>query len=250
MPEKKLKVHPHTKNKSVRVKLIAYTKDPEQVVAAAIRQCYSRIGARELRKKIDKKTRKRLIAQVISSGHTSTIEHASFTFAIEGVSRACTHQLVRHRIASYSQQSQRYVSFDKNGFDYIIPPSIKRNKDLLKEFNNFIKEVTRLYKNLVDKGIPAEDARFVLPNACETKIVMTMNGRSLLNFFKERMCMRAQWEIRAVANQMYRQVKKKAPNIFKYAGPTCETEKICWQGNLSCGRWKRIKGAELRKRTK
>lgn len=235
MPEKKLKV-----------KLIAYTADPEQVVASAIRQCYSQVGADDLREKIDIKTREKLIAQIISSGHTSTIEHANFTFAIEGVSRACTHQLVRHRIASYSQQSQRYVSFDKNGFDYIIPPSIKCNKDLLKKFDKFIKKSSELYKNIVDEGIPAEDARFILPNAAETKIVVTMNGRSLLNFFKERMCVRAQWEIRALAVEMYKQVKKVAPNIFKYAGPTCETEKICWQGNMSCGKWKGINGAELR----
>jgi thymidylate synthase (FAD) len=234
--------------KKLKVKLVAYTTDPEQVVTAAIRQCYSRVGADDLRKKIDKKTRKRLTAQVISSGHTSTIEHANFTFSIEGVSRACTHQLVRHRIASYSQQSQRYVSFDKSGFDYVIPPSIKNDKKLLKEFDQYIKDTVVLYKKMIKSEIPAEDARFILPNAAETKIVVTMNGRSLLNFFKERMCARAQWEIRALANEMYKLVIKAAPNIFKYAGPTCETEKICWQGNLSCGKWKKIKEAELRVR--
>lgn len=237
MSEKKLKVH-----------LISYTKNPEQVVAAAIRQCYSKVGASDLNKKIDEQTRKRLINQVISSGHTSTIEHASFTFAVEGISRACSHQLVRHRIASYSQQSQRYITFKDGEIPYIIPPSIKNNLILSKEFKDYIKKTSQFYQYLLDYKIPAEDARFVLPNACETKIVITMNARSLFNFFKERLCLRAQWEIRKMAEIMYQKVLKVAPNIFKYAGPTCETEKICWQGDLSCGRWKKIKNAQLRKR--
>ncbi|PKL72508.1 thymidylate synthase (FAD) [Candidatus Kuenenbacteria bacterium HGW-Kuenenbacteria-1] len=237
MPEVKLKVE-----------LISYTKDPEQVCATAIKQCYSKIGVSELKEKIDKKTRKRLIEQIISSGHTSTIEHASFTFAIQGISRACSHQLVRHRIASYSQQSQRYVDFNAKGFDYIIPPLIKKNSIFLKRFQKDMDEIFNKYKTLIKNGITPEDARFILPNACETKIVITMNARAFLNFLKERLCNRAQWEIRAMAFQMFILVKKIAPNIFKNAGPTCQTEKICWQGNLNCGLWKNIKGAELRKK--
>ncbi len=237
MPEAKLKV-----------KLISHTKDPEQVCAAAIKQCYSKVGVNELQKKIDKKMRERLIQQVISSGHTSTIEHANFTFAVEGISRACSHQLVRHRIASYSQQSQRYVDFQAKGFDYIIPLSIKKNQKILKKFCKDMDEIFDKYKNLIENRITPEDARFILPNACETKIVITMNARALLNFFKERLCHRAQWEIKIMAYQMLNLVKKIAPNIFKYAGPTCQTEKICWQGNLNCGLWKNIKGAELREK--
>ncbi|MFH1838474.1 MAG: FAD-dependent thymidylate synthase [Candidatus Kuenenbacteria bacterium] len=237
MPEAKLKVE-----------LISYTKDPEQVCATAIKQCYSKIGVSELKKKINKETIERLIKQVVSSGHTSTIEHASFTFAVQGISRVCSHQLVRHRIASYSQQSQRYVDFKAKGFDYIIPPLVKKNPKILKKFCKDMDEIFNKYKNLIENGMALEDARFILPNACETKIIITINARALLNFLKERLCNRAQWEIRIMAYQMLNLVKKIAPNIFKNAGTTCQTEKICWQGNLSCNLWKKIKGAELRER--
>lgn len=232
----------------LKVELISYTKDPEQVCAAAIKQCYSKVGVDELKEKINKETKQRLIEQIISSGHTSTIEHASFTFAVQGISRACSHQLVRHRIASYSQQSQRYVDFNTKGFDYIVPPLIKKNLVFLKRFQKDMDEIFDKYKTLIKNGITPEDARFILPNACETKIVITMNARALLNFFKERLCSRAQWEIRIMAIQMLNLVKKIAPNIFKNTGPTCQTEKICWQGNLTCGLWKNIKGAELREK--
>jgi thymidylate synthase (FAD) len=233
----------------LKVKLISYTQNPEQVCAMAIKQCYSKVGVNELKKKIDKKTKERLIKQIISSGHTSTIEHASFTFAVEGISRVCSHQLVRHRIASYSQQSQRYVDFKAKGFDYVIPYLIKKNTKLLKKYCKDMDEIFNKYKILIEQeGMSPEDARFILPNACETKIIITMNARALLNFLKERLCNRAQWEIRIMAHQMLSLVKKIAPNIFKYAGPTCQTEKICWQGNLSCDLWKKINGAELKKR--
>lgn len=233
----------------VHVELLAHTYDPEQVVVAAIRQCYSGVGAKELKEKTDASLRKKLISQIISSGHHSTIEHASFTFAIEGISRACTHQLVRHRIASYSHQSQRYVNFTKNGFDYVMPPTIRARPELKDKFDKFIKNTAELYTELVDAGIPKEDARFILPNASETKIVVTMNARSLLNFLQERTCNRAQWEIRMLALKMQQLVKEVAPEIFAYSGPTCVTEKICWQGDLACNRWKTIKGAELRNRS-
>lgn len=231
----------------IKVELISHTIDPEQVVVAAIRQCYSKVGAGELKEKTDEETRKRLIQQIIKSGHTSTIEHASFTFAIEGVSRALTHQLVRHRIASFSHQSQRYVKAEEE-FDYVLPPTIKKNEEAEKIFDETIKIIQTAYKKLTDLNIPKEDARFLLPNAAETKIVVTMNARSLLHFFEKRLCTRAQWEIRILANKMLTLVKPIAPEIFSHAGPTCQTEKICWEGDLSCGAWKNIKGAELRER--
>lgn len=217
----------------LNVQLLGYTKDAEQIVASAIRQCYSALSGTALKKKITPEKRAKLIAQVISSDHTSTIEHVSFTFAIEGVSRVLTHELVRHRIASYSQQSQRYVTAEN--FRFIIPPSIKSNKQALKIYKKLIIEDQKIYNDLLNLGIVKEDARFVLPNGAETKIIVTMNARSLFNFLRRRMCNRAQWEIRTLAQKMHTLLMKVAPNIFKYAGPTCKTEKICWEGKLNCG---------------
>ncbi|PIP17345.1 MAG: thymidylate synthase (FAD) [Candidatus Portnoybacteria bacterium CG23_combo_of_CG06-09_8_20_14_all_37_13] len=231
----------------MKVKLLSYTKNPEETCVAAIRQCYSEIGASEIHKNITNSLKKRLLKQVITSGHTSTLEHAGFTFAIEGISRACTHQLVRHRIASYSQQSQRYVQAGKN-FKYIIPPAIKNNVRALKIFKANIQLSKKAYDNLINLGIQREDARFILTNAAESKIVVTMNVRSLFNFFEKRLCHRAQWEIRKLAQLMLNEVKKAAPNIFQYIGPTCQTQKICWENKLSCGFYKSITGAELKSR--
>ena len=234
------------KQAKLKVILLGYTPNAEQIIASAIRLCYSKLSAKELFEKISAKRRIQLINQVINSGHTSTIEHALFTFAVEGVSRTYSHQQVRHRIASYSQQSQRYVDFsDDDSFQYIIPPSISAKKDLKKEFIKDMEHIYKRYQHYAQNGIPAEDARFVLPNACETKIVVSMNPRSLFNFFKERECLRAQWEIRNVANQMHKLVSKIAPNIFKHVGPSCEMDLICRQGKRSCGKWKIIKGARL-----
>jgi thymidylate synthase (FAD) len=230
---------------SPKVEIISYTQNPEGVVAAAIRQCYSKSNACDLKEKTDEATRLRLIQQVVKSGHFSTIEHASFTFAIEGVSRALTHQLVRHRHASFSQQSQRYVRAED--FDYVIPPKVKIKKAAKEIYEKQISEAAAAYKKLVGLGIDKEDARFLLPNAAETKIVVTMNARELLHFFELRLCNRAQWEIRVLAYKMLQAVKPLAPNIFKYAGPTCETEKICWEGKLACPKWK-VVGAKVRER--
>lgn len=230
----------------MKVKLISHTQEPERVIVAAIRQCYSALSGEELFLKVTEDQQARLIHQVISSGHTSTIEHASFTFSIEGVSRALTHQLVRHRIASYSQKSQRYVK-EKN-FDYITPPLIKIKEGAKEIYLEAIKAAAMAYAKLLDLGIPPEDARMLLPNACETKIFVTMNCRSLFNFFEERMCSRAQWEIHQMATLMYKECIKIAPNVFKYAGPTCLTEGICWEGKLHCGKPDRDKRIELRER--
>ncbi len=233
----------------LKVKLISYTQDSEETVTAAIRQCYSSVGAEQLVKKIDQQTQKRLIKLVMASGHTSTIEHASFTFAIEGISRACSHQLVRHRIASFSQQSQRYVSLEKEEMTYIIPPKISHSKGKKERFEKLMNRVEENYRKLIKAGVAPEDARFILPNATETKIVVTMNARSLTNFFRLRTCTRAQWEIRALAYAMMRLVKKVAPLLFANVGPSCQVEKICWEGKLTCGRWKNIAGARLKKRS-
>lgn len=233
--------------KSVKVTLLSHTLDAEQTIVAAIRQCYSSLGGAELKEKTKSELTNRLINQIISSGHTSTIEHASFTFAIEGVSRALTHQLVRHRIASYSQQSQRYVE-EKKELSYILPPKIKKNAKISAIYEKQIKAAHHAYAELIKLGIDKEDARYLLPNAAETKIIVTMNARGLLHFLEKRLCTRAQWEIRILSKKMLEEVKKVAPLIFKNAGPTCETEKICWEGNMSCGKWKNINGAILRSR--
>ncbi len=227
----------------MKVKLISYTKDPEKVVAAAIRQCYSPNSAEQIKEKLTEAERTKLIKMVIAGGHTSTIEHVSFTFAVEEVSRVLTHELVRHRIASYSQQSQRYIN-GKN-FGFVIPPTIRSNEEAFKLFDYTIYNLGMVYERLINLGIPKEDARFILPNATDVKIVITMNARSLFNFLARRMCNRAQWEIRSMAYLMHKELMKVAPTIFKYAGPTCKTEGICWEDEKNCGLPKKDKSIKL-----
>ena len=180
----------------------------------------------------------KLVRKLVSMGHFSTLEHVTFTFAIEGVSRVLTHQLVRHRIASYSQQSQRYVK--EHNFETIMPPTIAARPEAKEKFLKLMQEIQDLYNELTEQGIPAEDARYVLPNAAETKIVCTFNVRSLLNFFSLRCCSRAQWEIRQLAEKMLAECKKVAPVLFENAGPTCVSEGICREGEMSCGRLQAI----------
>ncbi|MBC8412449.1 FAD-dependent thymidylate synthase [bacterium] len=236
MPEAKLKVL-----------LINHTPNPEATVAMAAKLCYSPSDISKLKDKIDKKDQKAFVEKLVSIGHMTPIEHASFTFAIEGISRACSHQLVRHRLASYSQQSQRYVS-EESGFDYIIPPSIKKDKVLKKEFVTFMQQAQQAYNNMVSKlhenGIKGEeanqDARFLLPNAAETKIVVSMNARELIHFFKQRCCNRAQWEIREMSEKMLKLAKKTAPVIFKNAGPPC-LHAACPEGSFTCGMIKEVR---------
>ncbi|MDD4106404.1 MAG: FAD-dependent thymidylate synthase [Candidatus Shapirobacteria bacterium] len=234
----------------MKVELLSSTQDPEQNVVAAIRQCYSQVGAKEIKQKTDKETRERLIRQVINSGHTSTLEHASFTFSIEGVSRVTEIQLIRHRIGcSYSIQSGRYVK--RGNAQYVIPPAIlKGDKKILKKVRDHFDNTQKLYNELIDLGVKAEDARYCQPQSLKTKIVVTMNIRALLHFFELRCCKRAQWEIQHLANEMLKIVKNKAPTIFENAGPSCISSGICWEGNMSCGLWKTIKGAELKTRIK
>jgi len=216
----------------MKVNLIKYTQEPEKTVAVAARLCYSPVGVDDLMNELSDESVEKLVRFVIKSGHLSTTEHINFTFAIEGVSRALTHQLVRHRIASYNQQSQRYVKF-KDNFEYILPPSIEKDEASRKKFEGMISDIHGLYKELLASGIEAEDARYILPNASETKIIVTMDGRELLHFFTVRCCNRAQWEIRELATKMLKLVKKVAPLVFEKAGPNC-LRGSCQEGKFKC----------------
>ncbi len=202
------------------VVLLACTSDPEKIITHAARTCYTNDTIADLEKKveIDAEKRESFIKKLIESGHLSPLEHASYTFGVEGISRACSHQLVRHRLASYSQKSQRYVN--EKQFECILPETIK-NAGLENEFKSIMEYLQNKYNEFKKAGVPAEDARFILPNACETKIIVTMNIRELLHVFNQRCCNKAQWEIRNLAREMYKLVLPTAPNIFKYAGPNC-----------------------------
>lgn len=225
----------------MKVKLLNYTPEPDKTVAAAARLCYSPVGAESLMENLDQDKTEKFLKMLVGMGHWSPTEHVSFTFAVEGVSRALTHQLVRHRIASYSQQSQRYVAMED--FQYIIPPSVSKNPEALQIFESVVGGIKEAYDRLAEL-VPKEDARYVLPNACETKIVMTFNCRSLYNFFEHRCCDRAQWEIRLMANKMLKEVKKVAPVLFDKAGPACVVSGHCPEGKMSCGRIDRMKKNE------
>ena len=242
----------------LKVKLLSHTPEPEKLVATAAKLCYSSSDIESLRDGLDEDKISGFIDMLTSIGHESVMEHVTFTFGIEGISRACSHQLVRHRIASYSQKSQRYVS--ENGFEFITPPSVAELPEAKSEYDRVIAEIMESYekiaalltdkhtKELIAEGLDEktarskatklanEDARFILPNACETKIVVTMNVRSLFNFFRHRCCNRAQWEIRAVANEMLRQCLEVAPNIFSHAGPSCVADGKCPEGKMTCGK--------------
>jgi len=222
----------------LKVRLINHTPEPERIVATAARLCYSAADLDELQEKITEEKAAEMVKKMIELGHGSTIEHASFTFAVEGVSRVLTHQLVRHRIASYDQQSQRYVA--EHNFEYITPPKIANNKETKEKFDKLCGDIQKIYDEFVEMGIPKEDARYVLPNATETKILITMNARSLMHFFNLRCCARAQWEIRDLANKMLGEVKKVAPVLFSKAGASCEATGVCPEGEMSCGRVKTL----------
>ena len=202
------------------VELLKYTNEPEKTCAIAGRLCYSDIGIEELKEQLTKEKIEDILKKIIKSGHLSVLEHASFTFGIEGVSRALLAQLTRHRIASFSVQSQRYVKFSK-GANFIIPPTISKDKNLLAKYNEFLKLSQQYYNDFIKADIPAEDARYVLPNASTTKIILTMNARELRHFFALRCCNRAQWEIRDMACKMLKLVKEVATVLFDDAGPNC-----------------------------
>lgn len=217
----------------MKVKLIRYTPDPERLVAVAARLCYSPVGVEDLDEKLDIESARKLVRFVIKSGHHSTTEHIYFSFGIEGISRALSHQLVRHRIASFNQQSQRYVKFIDN-YEYILPDSIKNNKKLSDRFSELVADTHKFYEDMVNEGIEAEDARYILPNASETKMIVTMNARELMHFFTVRCCNRAQTEIRELATIMLKEVKKAAPSVFENSGPNC-LRMSCPEGKYSCG---------------
>ncbi len=225
----------------MKVNLICHTPNPERTVAMAAKLCYSAIGAEQLQENMTEEQVSSLVQKIVDLGHFSTLEHVSFTFAVEGVSRVLTHQLVRHRLASYSQQSQRYVA--EHDFEYIVPPSIKGNKQAEAIFEKLMTDIREAYDNLTALGVHREDARYVLANATETKIVITMNARELLHFFRLRCCTRAQWEIRKLAETMLESARQVAPLLFAKAGPSCVTEGICSEGAMTCGRLERILAA-------
>ncbi len=210
----------------LNVKLLQCTPEPEKKIAMAARLCYSELTVNELENKLDKKTIERLIEIVISRGHHAVLEHAIFSFGIDGVSRVCTHQLVRHRIASFAQQSQRYVKI-KGELEYYTPVVIKNNKKALEIYDEISKATKTAYDSLIALGIDKEDARYVLPSSTASNIIMTMNVRELFHFLELRMCQRAQDEIRIIAYKMYKILKEVSPLIFKYAGPTCKVSGIC-----------------------
>jgi thymidylate synthase (FAD) len=223
----------------VKVLLINYTPNPEQLVTAAARLCYSSAQVEEILKDSGPEQVEGFLHKLVKMGHLSPVEHVSFTFALEGVSRVLSHQLVRHRIGvSYSQKSQRYVK--ENQFEFVIPPSVQKNAAAEKIFRKKMADIQKAYHELLNY-VPAEDARYVLPNATETKLLVTYNARSLYHFFQLRCCQRAQWEIREMAELMLKEVRKVAPRLFAKAGPTCVTEGICYEGELSCGRVENIR---------
>lgn len=216
----------------IGVILLAGTENAAKVVAAAAKICYSPSGAVDILEGLDEKKTVSFLKMLRESGHLSPFEHASFTFAIEGVSRVATHQLVRHRLASYSQQSQRYVSMDEQAC--IVPDSVLKNKKTLSLFESQAESAWQCYRELAALGIPKEDARFILPHGAETKLVMTMNARELHHFFSLRLCKRSQWEIRELARKMLILVREAAYELFETAGPSCVTEGVCGEAH-PCG---------------
>lgn len=246
----------------MKVTLITHTPEPEKIIAAAARLCYSDTSAANLMEGMNDEKAQSFVEMLSAMGHESPIEHITFTFGIEGVSRTLLAQITRHRIASFSVQSQRYVRQDN--FQYITPPAIADNPEAsgiyVKAMENAVRDYNRIssileekyYQEFINQGISEkkarssaekkaiEDARFVLPNSCETKIMVTMNARSLLNFFKLRCCNRAQWEIRELACEMLRLCSQVAPSVFRNAGASC-CNGNCPEGKMSCGKAEKVR---------
>ncbi|MCL2808053.1 MAG: FAD-dependent thymidylate synthase [Coriobacteriia bacterium] len=217
----------------MQVSLLYHTQEPERAVAMAARLCYAPIGAAELLETMSDDEVSKVLRVIMKSGHYSALEHASYTFSVDGVSRALTHQLVRHRIASFNQQSQRYVTLSGEP-EVIIPQSISEDTKLAAIFDAAIDTAYNAYQTLLDAGVPAEDARYILPNACATKIVVTMNVRELQHFLELRCCKRAQWEIQDLGNKMLGLVEPTAPYIFMDSGAPCRRG-ACPEGTMCCG---------------
>lgn len=236
-------------NDLLKVKILAHTPNPEEVIAQSAKLCYSKVGVDEIMEKLTPEKIEKFLAHLIEIGHDSPLEHVSFTFAIEGIDRTISHQIVRHRVASYSQQSQRYVNLDET-FKHTTPNVVKEmnmadewHEDMMEILDKYIKwqKIIKEYVETNDyptngmnaEKVANENARGMLPNACETKLVMTMNVRELLHFFNKRCCHRAQEPICELANEMLRLCQEVAPTLFKYAGADCVRGK-CNEGNMSC----------------
>lgn len=246
----------------MNVKLLTYTPHPERTVACAAKLCYSAAGIDTVMEGLTEDKTSSFLDMLTEIGHESPIEHASFTFGVEGVSRSLLAQLTRHRLASYSVQSQRYVK--ESAFEFVVPPEIASIPEARREFLSAMEEDQCHYERLTEllqkkhetaflaQGLTEkearrraekkaiEDARFVLPNACATKLICTMNARELMNFFTHRCCNRAQWEIRELATEMLRLVKETAPHLFQKAGPPC-LRGACPEGKMSCGQAERVR---------
>jgi thymidylate synthase (FAD) len=222
---------------TMEVKLIAHTPNPDRVCSAAAFTSWKKKDTKQLFEDLSDKEAFDFLRKVIGFGHTSVTEHAVFTFSIKGISRSCSHQLVRHRIASYTQQSQRYVKFSPKEIEHVIPESISKNPKMKRKYEEMIREIASFYEEMLKEGVHQEDARYILPNAAATNLIVTMNARSLYNFFGLRLCARAQWEIRELAERMLKEVKKVAPVLFENTGARCESLEYCPEGELSCGRY-------------
>ena len=251
----------------LKVTLLYHTPEPEKVVAAAAKLCYSASGVDGVLDHLNEEKTTKFLEMLASLGHQSPIEHASFTFGIEGVSRSLLAQITRHRMASFSVKSQRYVT--ENQFEYIIPPEIEHNMQAREIYEKSMQSAQESYNQLADilekqhlaalllaglsekeaqkqaEKMAIEDARYVLPNACETKMIVTMNARSLYNFFSQRCCNRAQWEIRALATEMLRLCLAVAPTLFGGAGPSCASG-ACSEGKMSCKKAKEMRESILK----
>lgn len=247
----------------MKVRLLTHTPDPERLIAAAAKNCYSASNVDGILDGLTEEKTNQFLEMLTNLGHESPIEHVSFSFAIEGVSRSLLAQITRHRIASFSVQSQRYVR--ERGFEYVTPPEIEKLPEAKALFDKAMDDDQKTYESLtaillekhlkvlLEQGIPEkkahshaekqaiEDARYILPNACETRIIMTANARSLQNFFRLRCCERAQWEIRALAEEMYKLVYVVAPTLFRKSGPPCVAGP-CTEGKMTCGRAQEVRG--------
>ena len=228
----------------MKVVLVRHTLNPEEVVALGARLCYSKARVDDLLTRVEAKDQTDFVHKIMGMGHDSVLEHASFTFGIEGVSRTLLAQITRHRVASFSVQSQRYVSYEQ-GFGYIVPPKIEAlGEEAVRQFEEQMDTMHRWYtewqRKLGTGEGGNEDARFVLPGACETRMMVTMNVRELRHFFSLRMCSRAQWEIRALANEMHRLCMEVAPALFENAGPGC-LRGACPEGEKTCGKMLQIR---------
>jgi len=220
----------------LKVSLVSSTKDPEITCAKCASVSWRRRGMKE----VSLEEAREIIRRVLGYGHESVIEHACFTFFVEGISRSLTHQLVRHRIASYTQQSMRYVDLSRSKEYFIRPKTISDDEELTRLFNATVAKCKETYDLLRKKGVPCEDSRFVLPIASQTKIAITMNARELRHFFTMRCCLRAQWEIRELANRMLKVCKTTAPSLFENAGPSCASLGFCPEAELTCGKLNQI----------